>query len=408
MLLSPCIQTRYVAALYWAFTTLTTVGYGDISSCTVKEQLFSILTMFVGVTLYAIIISSISSIMTSFDASSQTHREQRSMLTDFIKTYSISKDLSRKLTKYLEVTLLNNPMRREKNHLEFLESLQLPASLHADVVLQVYAEILGEVPFFQERSSPFVAKALPKLQPFIAAKGDCIFQQDAPALEMYFVVNGKVQIKRGSLQLSVLEDGEYFGERACLLHGTRDAGAFCLEDSRMYTISKADLDELVRFHPDIRTELVSKNHQRREATKKMIKQASFLHTRSRSSRSSGGRRTMSFPARAGSLDAGMPDSQSTVDTTPISEHADDDFSASQFTGESLERGRTASLDSNDRSALSDGDLERRHSASATEDYTWRRSVDSELISLHDKLDSLSSNMERLAAALEIGNSPQQE
>jgi voltage-gated potassium channel Kch len=41
---------RYSTSLYWAFTTLTTVGYGDVSAGTMAEQMFSIATMMIGVT----------------------------------------------------------------------------------------------------------------------------------------------------------------------------------------------------------------------------------------------------------------------------------------------------------------------------------------------------------------------
>ncbi|KAL7542680.1 hypothetical protein ACHAXR_012206, partial [Thalassiosira sp. AJA248-18] len=60
--------TQYVASMYWAFSTLTTVGYGDISARTPREQVYAMVMMLVGVSWYAYIVSSMSSIMSSFDA----------------------------------------------------------------------------------------------------------------------------------------------------------------------------------------------------------------------------------------------------------------------------------------------------------------------------------------------------
>ena len=37
----PCCH-RYVTSMYWAYTTMTTVGYGDISSVTVAEKVLEV------------------------------------------------------------------------------------------------------------------------------------------------------------------------------------------------------------------------------------------------------------------------------------------------------------------------------------------------------------------------------
>ena len=46
--LSSPVQQQYLAAYYWAITTVSTVGYGDISAHTTQERLFSIFSSLVG------------------------------------------------------------------------------------------------------------------------------------------------------------------------------------------------------------------------------------------------------------------------------------------------------------------------------------------------------------------------
>ena len=53
--------SAYVFSVYWSFTVMTTVGYGDYSGGTTREYMVSILFEFVGFCFNAILISTMSS-----------------------------------------------------------------------------------------------------------------------------------------------------------------------------------------------------------------------------------------------------------------------------------------------------------------------------------------------------------
>merc|ERR1719181_203213 len=55
------VADAYVASLYWAFTTMTTVGYGDFTPDSSYERLFAIFAMMVGATVFGYIIGSTTS-----------------------------------------------------------------------------------------------------------------------------------------------------------------------------------------------------------------------------------------------------------------------------------------------------------------------------------------------------------
>lgn len=54
---------QYLTAMYYAFTTITTVGYGDISGITSIEKIFCIFIMFIGVIFFTLGSGALASIL---------------------------------------------------------------------------------------------------------------------------------------------------------------------------------------------------------------------------------------------------------------------------------------------------------------------------------------------------------
>ncbi|CAN0573553.1 unnamed protein product, partial [Ectocarpus sp. 12 AP-2014] len=70
------LGTRYVASIYWAFTTMTTVGYGDIVVTTTVERCFCVVGMLIGATVFGYIVGNVSVMMESFDLQSALRTEK--------------------------------------------------------------------------------------------------------------------------------------------------------------------------------------------------------------------------------------------------------------------------------------------------------------------------------------------
>jgi len=98
-------STQYVASMYWAFSTLTTVGYGDISARTPQEQIYAMGMMLVGVSWYAYIVSSMATIMSSFDAQNKAVREKMMCVNEFIRAGKLPKDLAKQVRDFFDFKL---------------------------------------------------------------------------------------------------------------------------------------------------------------------------------------------------------------------------------------------------------------------------------------------------------------
>lgn len=70
----------YLIGIYFTVTTITTVGYGDISADTTGERIMCIILMLIGVVSYSYAIGSLSSLLTSLDAKTAKLKEKLSIL----------------------------------------------------------------------------------------------------------------------------------------------------------------------------------------------------------------------------------------------------------------------------------------------------------------------------------------
>lgn len=58
----------YITSCYFVVTTMSTVGYGDISAGTRAERVFCTLLMFIGVVSFNFISGALASIISSYDS----------------------------------------------------------------------------------------------------------------------------------------------------------------------------------------------------------------------------------------------------------------------------------------------------------------------------------------------------
>jgi hyperpolarization activated cyclic nucleotide-gated potassium channel 2 len=53
---------KYIISLYWAFTTMTTVGSGDVAPYTMNEKIYAIFSMLIACGVFAYVVGSIETI----------------------------------------------------------------------------------------------------------------------------------------------------------------------------------------------------------------------------------------------------------------------------------------------------------------------------------------------------------
>ena len=214
-------KSTYIRCLYWSITTLTTVGYGDISPEGDSLRIYSMVVMVIGVAVYGFVVGNIASIFSNMDLAEQSHRERVDNVMAYMRYQEIPKDLQRRAAQYFDYAWESRADNDDQGVLE-----ALPESMRTDVLVYLHRDLVQNVPFFKEAGDAFISALIPHLKNEVWVPGQTIFQAGDSGNHMYFISSGQVEIaSNDGVVLGVLQNGDFFGEIALIAAGQRQATA---------------------------------------------------------------------------------------------------------------------------------------------------------------------------------------
>lgn len=245
----------YILAIYYVFTTLTTVGYGDITARTINEQVFAIVLMGFGVGFYSYTISNLSTIMENIDIRSANLKTRLSTLHEFAQDSNIPKELKGKIKR----NILHN---HEQNVYSWFshDSLlkELPASLRTEISLHMHKKIVEEVVFFQDKDPGFISYIVPALKHITFRNLEFMFSEGDYADEVYFLVTGRVNLKAtNGIAFKTYVQGSYFGEVEILENSARTYTVqVASPTAELLAMSKAVFWSMMEEFPQVAQEVI--------------------------------------------------------------------------------------------------------------------------------------------------------
>ncbi len=204
------VGTQYMAALYFIVTTITTVGYGDITAKAPEEQLFALILMIIGVVSYSL---AISALMTAISASNERNKRLRSKLDVLARVrthYRLNFDLYWRLRQALHY---DHSTDMSDQHALLNE---LPPKLHVELSHLIYSQQIDSIPYFHSKSPNFIATVAPLLKPLNISKGEYVFLKGDSLDGVYFIKRGEAAYverrPKADLIFATHRDGAYFGD----------------------------------------------------------------------------------------------------------------------------------------------------------------------------------------------------
>jgi len=100
-LVNETIFTKYIDCMYWAITTMTTIGYGDRGPSNSHEIIFVLFAEVFGLTFFALLLTQINNLNDVLGAQVQANNEIKNEIIGFMKHHDMNAKLITKVIKFL-------------------------------------------------------------------------------------------------------------------------------------------------------------------------------------------------------------------------------------------------------------------------------------------------------------------
>lgn len=242
---------EYVKAVYWAMTTLTTVGYGDIAAKTPYQMLFAAFTQLTGVGIFGFILSNVASLLSRLDAAREHHMDNLDQIETFMNSYDIPVNVKSKVRAYYHYIWKEHKGRLDKSLLA-----HLPNKLQSELNFSINKAVIERVPFLQSASPELLEDVMLALDHRVYVPGERIFRAGETGDCLYMIHSGLVDILDPSGgHLASLGSGAVFGEIALISDSPRTATALSKTFSDLYALSRADFYRIVEAYPSFKAHL---------------------------------------------------------------------------------------------------------------------------------------------------------
>ncbi|TSN57724.1 Potassium voltage-gated channel subfamily H member 6 [Bagarius yarrelli] len=197
----PTIKDKYVTALYFTFSSLTSVGFGNVSPNTNPEKIFSICVMLIGALMYASIFGNVSAIIQRLYSGTARYHTQMLRVREFIRFHQIPNPLRQRLEEYFQHAWSYT------NGIDMNAVLKgFPECLQADICLHLNRSLLQNCKAFKGSTKGCLRALAIKFKTTHAPPGDTLVHAGDVISALYFVSRGSIEILRRDVVVAILDN----------------------------------------------------------------------------------------------------------------------------------------------------------------------------------------------------------
>ncbi|XP_051565540.1 potassium voltage-gated channel subfamily H member 7-like isoform X2 [Myxocyprinus asiaticus] len=244
----PSIKDKYVTALYFTFSSLTSVGFGNVSPNTNSEKIFSICVMLIGSLMYASIFGNVSAIIQRLYSGTARYHTQMLRVREFIRFHQIPNPLRQRLEEYFQHSwTYTNGIDM---NMEVLKGF--PECLQADICLHLNSSLLEGCKAFKGATKGCLRALAMRFKTTHVPPGDTLVHCGDVLTALYFLSLGSIEILKENIVVAILGKNDIFGEMIHLYAkpGKSNADVRALSYCDLHTIQREELLEVLDMYPE--------------------------------------------------------------------------------------------------------------------------------------------------------------
>ena len=182
----------YISSLYFIMTTLTSVGYGDITCISKEETCFQIILLSVGLVAYSWIISTVGDYVKNKSRATINYNRDMAKLEEIRVQYpNMPFKLYNKIQQHIQ-RILTQSKKYEYNIL--INSL--PYYLQSSVLFEIHKNEINKFTFFKNcDNSDFILKVLTHFIPIFSKKNIVLVGEGEFYENIFFIKEGRLSLE---------------------------------------------------------------------------------------------------------------------------------------------------------------------------------------------------------------------
>ncbi|KAK9832375.1 hypothetical protein WJX74_008047 [Apatococcus lobatus] len=251
---------QYIAAVYFAMTSIATVGYGDISARHTKERIAAMTIMFTGVLFFGFVISALSDLVAHMGSTARRAvllRRKAEEVEAWLNLRQVPRQLGARVTTYFADAWIRHAEEVPEQAL----LNELPGALKGEMVDFFLRATFQDIDVFRKQRPEVLTMLACCLHPHTTLPGHNLSRQGSRAEKIWILQSGRIEVLHGLKPLMEIEPPALFGE-SCLVGddvpeaARRPFSCRAMSCCMLWQASVRDLEPLLHMAPHFRTDMI--------------------------------------------------------------------------------------------------------------------------------------------------------